>query len=359
MREELELIVIGDDHVRDNVYSSVSSSVQESKRKAHEVPFPSFRSNDTAISLGSSTSAKFTLADKQISYGVHEYTNHKGSLNSDRTSPYLLKKYLTIVVCINADETGLGLDRFDDRINQLKAIRNNQPFNIIPMIIANNGSTQRNPNEAYSHLKATHPQLCRNAIVVDPNDLNNPEYTQHLSMILDISMATSVYCEVNNCIELLNKLEQSLSQTPVKPGVTSNGAHDPFDVTPILNILKPSLNMIGSADANTMDTLKTYFNRNRENLNTAFVQLKDDLNQRGDRNQTYIGGIFLNVLCSIAAVFASLTIVGIPFVYYALSQNSRYHNNCLKFFATNNIDADRASIVKVEDEMNRTVLSAH
>ena len=363
MKAELELIVIGDDHVRDNVYSSVSSSVQERKRKALEVPFPSLRHNDMAISLGSATHAEFTLANKQIRYGAHEYTNHKGSLNSNRTSPYLLKKYFTVVVCINASETGLELDRFDATINELKAIRGNQPFNIIPMVIDNHKSAQLNPNQAYSQLKATHPQLCRDVIVIDPNDLNNPEYTQHLSMILDISMATSFYSEVQNCIELLNKLEQSLANTPVKPGVTAgyllNGVHDPFDVAPILNILKPSLHMIGSADVNTMDKLKAYFNRNRENLNAAFVQLKDELNQRGDCNQTYISRIFLNIVCSIAAIFASLTIVGIPFVYYALSQNSRYHNNCLKFFATNNIDADRASIVKVEDDMNRTVLSAH
>lgn len=356
MREELELIVIGDDHVRDNVYSSVSSSVQERKRKAHEVPFPSFRSNDTAISLGCSTSAKFTLADKQISYGVHEYTNHKGSLNSDRTSPYLLKKYLTIIVCINADKTGLGLDRFDDRINQLKAIRNNQPFNIIPMIIANNGRTQRNPNEAYSHLKANHPQLCRNAIVVDPNDLNNPEYTQHLSTTIDITLATPVYNEIQNCIQLLSNLEQNQNLVGIL-GRTSQPITS--HVRRILDILTPSLHVIGTNDTKTIATLRSYFTEKREDIETALTLLKDELDSYGVRNQTYISGIFLNILCSIAAILASLTIVGIPFVYYALSQNSRYHNNCLKFFATNNIDADRAGIVKVEDEMNRTVLKAH
>lgn len=363
MRADLELIVIGDDQARENVYSSVSSSVHERKRNAKN-RFPSLPDNDSfpAISLGRGTYAEFTLANKQIRYGIHEYTNHVNSLNSARTSPYLSKEYLTVIVCINANTTDLELNRFDTMINQLKHIRSNYPFNIIPMVIGNK-SAQPSPNEAYSHLKATHPQLCRDAIVIDPDDLNNLDYTQHLSMILDISMATSFYNEVQNCIELLNKLEQSLAKTPVKPGGTAgyslNGTQNPFDVAPILNILKPSLQMIGSAEVNTMDTLKTYFNSKRENLNSAFVQLKNDLNQRGDCNQTYISRIFLNILCSIATIFASLTIVGIPFVYYALSQNSRYHNNCLKFFATNNIDADRASIVKVEDEMNRTVLRAH
>ncbi len=180
-------------------------------------------------------------------------------------------------------------------------------------------------------------------------------------------MAASFYSEVQNCIELLTELQQSLSKTPLKPGVKvdylSNEAHNPFNVSLIVSVLKSSLDMTGSADDNTDDntinTLKEHFNRSREKLNAAFVRLKDDLNQRGYCNETYTGRIFLNVLCSIAAIFVSLTIVGLPFVYYALSQNSRYHNNCLKFFATNNIDAVRASIVILEDEMNRTVLKAH
>lgn len=359
MREELELIVIGDDQVRDNVYNSMRSSVQERKRKAREVPFPSIiHENDKAISLGSGTHATFKLSDKQIEYGIHEYTNHVDSLNSDRTSPYLLKEYLTVVVCINANETGLSLDRFNTKINQLKNIRGNKPFNIIPMIITNN-SDAHNTDEIGA-LKETYPQLCRNIIVIDSNDLNNPEYTQHLCMTLNITLATSFYNEVQNCIKLLHELDQSLTETPKSTQLISYGTPAPFDVAPILNILHPALSMIGSADINTMDSLRAYFNDNRENLQAAFAHLKNDLNHRGVRNQTYVSRIFLNILCSIAAIFASLTIVGFPFVvYYALSRNSRYHNNCLKFFATNNIDADRASIVKVEDEMNRTVLKAH
>lgn len=352
LREELELIVIGDDQVRDNVYNSMRSSVQERNREAREVPFPSiFNENDKTISLGSGTHATFTLGDKRIEYGIHKYTNHVDSLNSFSASPYLLKEYLTVVVCINANETGLSIDRFNTKINQLKNIRGNKPFNIIPMIITNNSdahNTDAHNTDQIGALKKTYPQLCRNIIVIDSNDLNNPEYTQHLCMTLNITLATSLYNEVQNCIKLLHELDQSPTETPA-----------PFDMAPILNILHPALSMIGSTHINTMDSLRAYFNDNRENLQAAFGHLKNDLNHLGVRNQTYVGRIFLNILCSIAAIFASLTIVGIPFVYYALSQNSRYHNNCLKFFATNNIDADRASIVKVEDEMNRTVLRAH
>lgn len=319
MREELALIVIGDEPVRDNIYSSVSRSVQERKRKAREVPFPSCNNNDMTISLGSSTHAEFT------------------------------QEYLTVVVCINANETGLDFDRFDARINQLKATRGNQYFNIIPVVIDNHGNTQLNSNDTGLHLKATYPQLCRNAVVIDSNDLNNPEYTRHFNIILDATLATPLYNEVTKCMRLLSGLRHNLGEITgtLTPHVT------------LIYILMHSFNIFGKDDIRTMDALRSYFNQNKEKIKQAFDAYRDRLDTYGVLNETYIGGMFLNLFCSIAAIFATLTIVGIPFVYYGLSQNARYHNNYCKFFATNNVDANRASIAKVEDEMNRTVLSAH
>lgn len=61
----------------------------------------------------------------------------------------------------------------------------------------------------------------------------------------------------------------------------------------------PYLNMIGSADINTMDSLKAYFKENRKNLQTDFVHLKNDLNHQEVHNQTYTRKMFLNMLCSI------------------------------------------------------------
>lgn len=358
MKEKLELIVIGDDTVRETIFNTFSTSPQERNRAAHNIPFPSNPANE-AIDINGSTSATFTLNDKPIRYGIHEYTNHPNALNSDRNNPYLLKEYLSVVVCIDATETGLDRNRFNAKINQLKNIRGNQPFNIILISIITNRSKQFYFDVILVALKETYPELCRNAIYIYQNDLNNPEYTQHLSATLNITLATPIYNEVQNCITLLHKLENNLAETPKSTRLCALGTPAPFDMNPILNILQPALSIIGTADANAMDSLRAYFDQNRDNLQTAFDHLKYDLDLRGVRTQTYISRIFLNVLCSIAAIFASLTIVGIPFVYYALSQNSRYHNNCLKFFATNNIDTDRASIVKVEDEMNRTVLKAH
>lgn len=357
MKEKLELIVIGDDTVRETIFNTFSTSPQERNRAAYNIPFPSIPANE-AIDVGGSTSATFTLNDKPIRYGIHEYTNHPNALNYDRNSPYLLKEYLSVVVCIDASETGLDRERFNSKINQLINIRNNQPFNIIPMNIKTNNSAQENFDVMYA-LKETFPQLYKGTIFTHSNDLNNPEYTQHLSTTLNITLATPIYNEVQNCIKLLHELGNSLADTPKSTGLLAIGVPAPFDVNPILNTLQPALSIIGTAEINAMDSLRAHFDQERNNIQTAFAHLKFDLAIRGVRTQTYKGGIFLNILCSIAAIFVSLTLVGIPLVYYALSQNLRYHNHWLKFFATNNVDAERAKIVKVEDEMNRTVLRAH
>lgn len=355
MKERLELIVIGDDSVRKNVYKSISLSVQERKFRANQTSFPLIPvSNDQQpILLESSTSATFTLDNKQISYGVHEYTNNNYSLGNSQDEPYLLNKNLTVVVCIDAHATtNSDHTKFNNLIDELKNIRKNKFFNIIPVMINND----QMPDHIYAtlteqELKKNYTHLCRKLISIKQDEVDNPEYTAHLSRILDISMATSVYNEVETCINLLNEFRESLNKRHIKQATAYN-TPVAFDVAPIVNILKNSFN-INNDKLNTMDSLREYFKSYRELLNGNFVLLKNKLNKHGVHNQVYTSGIFLNVLCSIAAIFASLTIIGIPFVYNMLSKNMKYHNNYLKFFATNNIDEDRASIAKVEDKTER------
>lgn len=360
MSESLVLIVIGDNNVRDDIYNSFSHSAP-----VHE--------SDTILS-SNEAHAIFILRDKQVEYDIHKYTNDVRSLTSsgNETSQVLLKEYLTVVVCIDEDEneTTLKANRFDFSIEQLRRIRGNKGFNIIPIIskhFPDHKPASYNRNIIDLHLSNTYPLLYRNALIIDKNDLENQKITPHLDVILDVTLATPVYNEIRNCIQLVHTLETQLAGIPPIKFVGSgcqrdycppDGLSEPIQATGILAILKQSLNIIGSSDCITKEAVKAYLNRRRVQLSNEFEKLKDELNNIGVRDQTYAFNIFLNILCSIAAIFVSLTIVGFLPVCYVLYQNSKYHNNCLKFFPTNNIDSERANIVKVEDEVTHTLLRA-
>jgi hypothetical protein len=361
MKEDLELVIIGDSLVKGKVYES----------------FGRFKANysDEDQSwrplLGRRVNAEFILDNNTISYGVYEYKHatipgpEEGEYALNR--PFLLKEHLSVVVCIDGNTPDLDIGRFDEFLLQISAIRSLKPFNIIPMIISTQRVGYYTQSEIYQHFTINHPQLVKNVVVVGSHELDNPNYTTHLSIALDASLTTPFYNEMQNCIQLLNTLEQHLVSinVPVTPHIPT-----------ILNILRHSLGIIGIDDSINMDTLRdpsftrytktkdllrNYFNENRQNLQSTFDNLRNDLDTNGIRSNTYIGGMILNVFCSIlfsiAAIFAILTIVGIPLVSHILSQNLRYHNHSLKFFATNNIDVERAHVAKAEDQINRTVLS--
>lgn len=338
MRDQLELVVIGDDDVRHLVYRSLSRSVQEKYNKA----LHSFnRNNDAAVHLSESTHAEFTLTDRKIHYGIHEYTNARNSLRSP--SSYLQRDNLTIVVCINAIGFHLADERFDEKINQLKTIRNHKPFNIIRMMVTTHNYTF-DCETLHSHLWTTHSPLCRGIITVNSNELEDPESIQHLSIVLSASLATPFYTEVQNCIKQLKELNVSLQGTDIlsTPRVL------------LADFLDQSLQIMGDGEISTQNALRTHFDQNRAQIQIAFTSLRDSLATQGVYHQTYYRNIALNILCSMAAIVACLTIIGAFFIAHALKQNMRYHNNYCKFFATNDVDEKRAMIAKLEDHMIST-----
>lgn len=377
MKNKLQLIVIGDNSVLESVYQAFSNP----NTQQENINPPMDGSKDHANLL---TNAKFTVDGKEINYDIIKYEDFIQVQNDNR--PHWSAEYLTVVVCIDEKRRNWEETRFYQTINHINKKRTEKkPYNIIPMIITNDKKTSDlQDNQVYKFLKTSKfYYLCRDIIVINSN---NPNYCQHLSSTLDITLATPIYNEVLKCIEHLYKLELILNNNEIykdnmdniskvlKNSLISITKARAFNVQEeFQSFLKPPSKTDYKKDSvtahllkttekfysNATQTLRDYFKYNRNKLSNDFFYIKQKLDASEKPTKTYAGRIFLNILCSIAAIFASLSIVGIPLVYYTLSQNSRYHNNYLKFFATNEIDEKRASIVKIEDEINNIALKAH
>lgn len=359
VENNLELIVIGDLSASSQIHNYLLYINQNSAnfRSSHDVEY---------------TTREYLIENKKFKVCLtHFLTDVKSNDGKEDKSdyqtigkPYLANKNLSVVVCFenkesinnaNVDQAEIKLPpqtlkKLNELIKNISNIRRNRSFNIIFVTIDESKLTKSDTSNYENSIKEKYTQLYIKHITTNKSDLANPNL---LKKILNISMATSVYNEINNCVALLNDLKSISFQEEINNNqITDTKVVVIDEIKNIQNILLEALKPIGEEHTYTKDSLTAYINNNLTSLINSLLEIKNKLDESGDPQETYKINKFLNVLCSITAVVAFLTIVGIPFVCHALSKNMKYYNDGFKFFATNDIDKSRADVVNIEDKLN-------
>lgn len=316
MNRQFEIILVGDKSIRDNTSKSLTENTKNNR---------------------------ILIDDSSCKINIHNLEN----INREQFELLKLKE-LTILVCIDPDNLELNklIKEISHSINYIEF----KAIHIIPLIL-DRPFPNFEPEKIYDQLRNNFCHICRKNILIDPHQLTANNYNAHLQTIFNTAFSGNIHVRLLGSSRLVSSL--------FNPNISHDSAAEKeyasrfrSGLNLISKTLKPSIIQPKGNPYLKPNDLKKLLNKIQHKLEKQFSDLKNMINTKGIPSEYYIRGIFLNIICTIAAILVALTRIEIPYVYNKLSQNLQNHNSYFKFYPTNNIDIDRLMLIEVEKEIN-------
>ncbi|MCR9193038.1 MAG: hypothetical protein NXI01_10435 [Gammaproteobacteria bacterium] len=344
--KDLVIMMVGDDKTRKLVYKSfhdTQTRKRQEDEKGAEKQFPSmFLDTDTAVNLGSGTTATHMIGNKPRTFRLVEKTlaglaSTLQDHDLENKSADLTHKALTVLLCFDPNNTSDLSDLMNSLI-ELKTKRKGSLFNIVPVCAhTGNASEQKQSSEAIeTPLKlGSFFNEVRDTLYISFDDLNNADFTDHIAQIYDVSSNLPLYEHLNQAIETLQHLSETLRNNR--------------DIQSLVNIISLCGSMTGNNHNKAAAQIGMHLSSHMASITNTCQNLRKTIEQSDIPNKTYWGYIFLNFIKSLSAVLLACTGFGAYFTYRFATENLRNHNSIFKFHPTNNKDECRGNVAAVED----------